>query len=321
MKWLAFMETYCDRLDMRYPGEHARNVRRVLERFTHCRNLNERTVDEVNSLDLDQYVNKRRGDRWRGKELGNRTINNEVHILNAAFYKAGPAGFDSRSRRNYGFTEHPPAAEPLPELKTPPVELTPARIAAFVRSLPFAVCPQPNPHQFWSALFQFEFAVPLRTRGVLNLPRPENDAFQRGEFVLPALYNKEGTTLGDFAFRIPSKLIPVLFALPSAPGEPLFPFIKSNGKRYSVRYFSNVLSNFQQAAGLTIEDRITLKMIRSTVATRSADEFGDSVGRELLGHSPTTNTINTNYKRHRWTDRCVEASGSNLSMITDALER
>ena len=294
--WPAYREIYCDILDTRHPGEHARNVRRVLTRFGVYRNLEQSELNEITSLDLDGYVVQRSADRWRGKPLAARSINNDLSILIAAFNKAGPPTADRRGRRNFGYMTHPPSCELLTELRRNPVELSTERQQRFVAVMCEAGAPQSSvcsPRLFWECLFLLVSCSPFRTEALLAIPRPA-DMLERLELLLPAELNKVDE---DRTFAISRPIAERLDLLPSLPGEPLLPWHKPGGGKYSRSYFSAVVRNAQRAAGVPESERVIVKNFRSTVGTRAAGQFGDAVAKQLLGHSAGSNTINKNYKR------------------------
>lgn len=300
MRWTAFVEIYCETHEARHPGEHSRNVRRVLDRFTQYRNLAEKLAGEVTPLDLEQYVTQRRGDRHQGRPLSHRTINNEINILNTALAKAGPRGSSKRERRNFGYIETPPGIDTLPEMRKNPVELTELQQQAFLKAL-FDQSPAPRPEvcdrrQFYLGLFLLESVAPLRRASLLNIPRPA-DLTERLTLTLPPDHgiNK---TLVERTFAVPREIAEVLSQLPTEPGGRLLPWVKPNGKPYSANYLSDCIRLAQRRAGIPEESRVLLKHFRSTVATLACSEYGDAVGKQLLGHSAATNTINTNYKRN-----------------------
>ena len=319
-RWITFVEIYCDTHEARHPGEHSKNVRRVLERFTKYRNLQDAMVSDVEPIDLEQYLAERRSDTWRGRPLADRTINNEIDILNTALAKAGPRGNTKRDRKNFGFCETPPGIDPLTLERKNPVELTEEQQQAFLKAL-FEKSRAPRPEvcdrrQFWMAVFLVESVAPLRREALLTIPRPV-DLVDSLLLKLPANLNKANE---DRTFAVPKPIAERLAELPSQPGEPLLPWKKPNGKPYSIDYFSECMREAQRAAGIDEDTRVLLKHFRSTVATVASDEYGDAVGRQLLGHSATTNTINTAYKRRgsRKADRkAAEVLGQRALELAD----
>ena len=297
MKWLSFVEIYCETHESRHPGEHSKNVRRVLERFTEVRSLQEKLVAEVEPLDLELYVSARRETIYRGKPLSERTINNEINILNTALAKAGPRGTSKRERKNFGYIETPPGIDTLPEPRRNPIQLSEEQRQAFLKAL-FEKSPAPRPEvcdrrQFWLALFLLESVAPFRRASLIRIPRPEN-LMSRLTLTLPATRGMN-KTLDERTFAVPECVAEVLDRLPTEPGERLLPWKKINGKPYTENYLSDVIREAQRRAGIDDSSRVLLKHLRSTVATLACTEYGEAVGRQLLGHAPGTNTISTNY--------------------------
>lgn len=312
MRWCAYREIYCDILDARHPGEHARNVRRVLDRFGRYRSLDTAELNDITSLDLDQYVMQRTADKWRGRPVSPRTINNEIRILTTAFSKAGPPTPDRRGRRNFGYLNIAPGCELLPELRKNPVELSRDRQQCFVLAMcRFATTPRPSvcePRLFWECVFLLSSVSPFRTAALTRIPRPD-DLLDRLELLLPASLNKVDE---DRTFALSREIAERLHELPSRPGDPLLPWHKPNGEPYGPGYFAAVIRGTQRQAGVPETERVIVKNFRSTVATQAAGRFGDAVAKQLLGHSAHSDTINRNYKR-RGTGAADRAAVEQLS--------
>ena len=308
-RWEVFVELYLDRLSTRACAQYCENVRKVLRRFGEYCRCDDLFVDQISIEHLDRFVQQRRTDTFRGKAISNRTINNEINILNAALTVAGPVGCDKRSRRNYGFTSFPPFADLLEEAEIEPVCTTPDQSAAMLASLRtcgtphVAVC---DPVLFWDCVVLLLYSTALRRSGLLRIPRPDDQTFiERGELLLPARFSK---VRKDQRFVLDRQVVSRLASLPSRPGEPLLPWRRANGSPMSPGYFNEVIRESQRKAGISEADRVTPKHLRSTVATLVSDQFGDAVAKKRLGHSPKTNTIATNYKSRQPTERDRDAS-------------
>ena len=116
--WVFYKELYLDSLEHRSKAnsDYSENVRKVLDRFTKRCNLLMASLDDVTQLHLTNYVGSRKRDTWRNRPLSNKTINNEIKILNACFSYAGPRERKGTGRRNLGWLEDPPWHEFLPDL-------------------------------------------------------------------------------------------------------------------------------------------------------------------------------------------------------------
>jgi integrase len=309
--WPAYREIYCDIVEARHPGEYARQVRRVLNRFGRYRDLEEAELNTITSLDLDGYVTQRIAEKWRGSPLSPRTINNEIKVLITAFDRAGPPTADRRGRKNFGYMTRPPSCDFLPEKRTNPVELTREQQRRFVSVMSVAASPRPSvcdQKLFWKCVFLLVSVSPFRTTALLAIPRPA-DLLERLELLLPADLNKVDE---DRTFAISQEIAERLDQLPSKPGEPLLPWHKPDGSAYSPSYFSAVVRLTQRRAGVSEDERVLVKNFRSTVGTQAAGRFGTAVAKQLLGHSAASNTINTNYIR-RGTGAADRAAVEQLS--------
>lgn len=306
MYWVTFKEIYCERLETRYPSsDHPPQVRRVLDRFTKYRGLVARQLDEITTLDLESYLAKRRADVWRGQPIGNRTLNNEINILNAAFAWAGPRGAGS-ARKNLGVLPEPPFCELLPTDDFDPRVCTEDQLSKFVAATRHARSPELpgfQPADFWVAVLVLDLLTALRRSALLRIPRPDDCVLhEKRELVLPPHLSKtrreQRITLGRR-----DEVLELFASLPSRPGEPLLPWKTASGRPLSVDHFSHTMAGFQKAAGIPAADRLKTKYLRSTAATELADQYGDAVAKKKLGHAPGSRTLDIHYKGRRITDR------------------
>lgn len=299
MYWVCYKELYVERLETRYPeSDHPKNVRAVLDRFQRVCGLRTRRLHQLSNVDLDTYVKSRRRDKWRGKPLANRTLNNEIDILNAALALAGPPETRGAGRKNLGLIMRPPFAERLPEQKTIPVAVAPIDLQRFFAAVEFASSPiikGCTPAQFWVAAVVLDLVTGLRRKGLIRIPRPDDyELLELKQIVLPARLSKTRTeqriSLGS------QEIVDLLAALPTKPGQPLLPWTnRRTGDVMSLSHFNRQMVLIQERAGIPRASRIRLKDLRSTAATETIEEFGPGIARRKLGHAPTTNTIHTNY--------------------------
>ena len=332
MKWAVYKEIYVSLQRVTHKSGHPENVRRVLDRFTHYCNLIGADLEEISQHDFDMYVARRREDEWRGKPISNRTINNEIDILNAAFAKAGPKLATRSGRENYGYLETtPPFKQPLEEDESEPVCVGGETIAAFMRAVTdHARVPNVDgctPYNFWLCVLLLGGITGLRRGALLQIPRPDDVMLRdRRELVLPAHLNKARTGRRRkrkplrFSLGRNDRVIELLVNLPSKPGEQLLPWRRNSGRPMTLGYFSNTMAEIQRAAGISDADRLKLKYLRSTAGTEIADVFGDAVAKKKLGHSPTTNTLDTNYKSRAPREKDIEASDHLANMILPFIE-
>ena len=178
MKWVVYKEVYVSLQRVNHKSGHPENVRRVLDRFTHYCGLIGADLDEVSQHDFDLYVAKRRDDEWRGKPISNRTINNEIDILNATLSKAGPKSATRAGRENYGYLSgNPPYKSPLEEDDPEPVCVGGDTIAAFMQAVQeHAKAPDVEgctPYEFWLCVLLIGGITGLRRGALLQIPRPE----------------------------------------------------------------------------------------------------------------------------------------------------
>ncbi len=311
-KWVVYHDIYVQALEARCgESDHAAHVRGVLERFTRYRKLDNKDLSAVSQLDLEMYVSARLKDsNKQGKPLSARTINNEIEILNTCFSKAGPKEKRGRGRKNFGYLEDPPWLEKLQVYRREVKTVETWQIADFVRATAKATSPRIEgctPQQFWLAALLLGMVTGLRRKALLKVPRPDDQTLiQKGELFLPAELNK---TKADLRMSLGNEeVVMLLTSLPSRVGEPLLPWKKPNGRPMTAGHFSNTLSKFQDDAGIPRESRVTPQKLRATAATEVADVFSDAVAKKKLGHSPYTNTLDTNYKRLTPTDIDRQAS-------------
>lgn len=311
MCFATFLFVYTNHLEVRYPkSDHAAQVRRILERFQRYQSLISRPIAAITQRDIAEYISRRRSDLWRGQPLANRTLNNEINAINAAFAWAGPKLPYKHGRANQEFISDPPYYQPLPEDDPLPVCLEESQLTAFLDATRFATSPRPevcDPRMFWTAALFLVGITSLRREALLNVPRPDDYLLlERREIRLPAAMSKtrreELIPLGT-----DERIVRVFASLPTKPGEPILPWRDRLGRRMSLSHFNHAMAKFQRRAGIAEDQRVTPQAVRSTVATKVVDEFNEAVAKKRLGHSPKTTTINTNYlnRRPRDTDRAA----------------
>lgn len=323
-RWLIFSEMYLERLEARhahsdYPGQ----VRRVLDRFTEYQNLQRAKLADIKDFDLEQYIYQRQRDRWRGKAPSNRTLNNEIQILNTCFALAGPKEHRGPGRKNWGLIDAPPFCEPLPDYDRNPVTVGPDQVAAFLEATAHATTPTwrgMNPRQFWLAAILLDMITGLRRGALLRVHRPPVEVFEgRREIVVPPEISKtrreQTIALGshESVFRI-------LASLPSRVGEPLLPWRSKHGKPMTLAHFNHAMAKFQRAAGIPEELRLKTKHLRSTVATELAESFSDATAKKRLGHTPGSNTLDKHYKGRRVSAIDHQASDMLVAKFLPSLE-
>lgn len=310
MKWVVFRELYVERCATRNSKTYAQNVHRVLDRFTSVRSLVERNLIEITNLDIDHYIATRMAETYRGKRLSARTINNEINILNAAFCFAGQRG-PGIARHRLGLLVNPPFGELINEPDLAPVMLSDTDFAAAFRATEAATCPDLSgcsPRAFWTAVLLLDRITLLRRSALLCIPRPSDEMLTiQKQLLLPARFNK---TRSDLFVSLGSRdAVAELFAaLPSKVGEPLLPWRRSSGEPLSLRHFSYTFRQMQLRAGIDPERTVKLKHLRSTSATELGDRFNAVVAKKKLGHSPRTNTFETNYQSRASTSSEVIAT-------------
>lgn len=323
MYWVVYKEIYCERLEVRYPGsEHPAQVRRVLDRFTRYQSLTARRLCDVVNLDVEAYVAKRRQDRWRGKPLCNRTLNNEIHILNAVFTFAGPRT-TGHGRKYLGLIAAPPFVEALPEDALDPVVLTASQLERYLDATQHATTPAlpgMTPPQFWLAVLVLTSITALRRKALLGIPRPDDyRLYELRELILPAHLSKvrreQRITLGRR-----DEVINILGSLPSKAGEPLLPWKDASGQPMTLGHFNNTMAAFQRAAGIADHERVKTKHLRSTAATEVGDLYGDAVAKKRLGHAPGSRTFDIHYKGRRPTDVDRDASDHLAELLLKTIQ-
>lgn len=300
---------------------HANHVQAVLDRLTKYLGLQTRTIHEIQSVDLERYICMRLQDTWRGKQLEPSTINNEVRILNTAFRRAGPRGRD-KDRRNYGFItkfEDVPWVAEVEEAKRRPVIVTTQQLERFIRAshgVSSPMCVSDKAH-FWQCVLVLDLITGLRRGELLQIPRPDDEALlHRMEIRSSSAINKSGYELvyalgeGETGRQV----VEMLAKLPTVPGEPILPWKSRKGRPLSAAHFSNTFAKIQRRAGIPENQRVKLKHLRSTMGTKVANGFGDAVAKTALGHSPTTNTIHTNYYNPELADEHRAAANAMAGM-------
>lgn len=323
MYWSVYRDIYLKRVELRSgkTSAHPNHVRDVLDRFCSYLGLAGRQLEEIQSHDLEHYVERRRQDKWRGKLLQPCTINNEIRILNGAFSTAGPKESRGIGRKNYGFIKDVPYVEPLPEYRKVPRIVSPEQLRAFVAAAKTArtpheyVCPPPL---FWQAALLLALVTGLRRKALLLLPRPDDETLiERMEVRVPAEILKdrhehvfalgEGET-GETVVRI-------LAQLPTEVGEPFLPWRRRDGEPLGHGHFSNSFARIQRAAGIPEASRFRPKDVRSTVGTKVANKFGELIAKNALGHSPTTDTLRKHYYNPALSDENRQASNTMAEML------
>lgn len=323
MFWVLYKEMYLERLQTRHPdSDHPAQARRVLDRFTSYCSLTGRKLHEITNLDLDAYIARRTKDLWRGAQIGNRTVNNEIALLNTVFGFAGPRAPRGPGRKYLGLINEPPFAEALPELDNNPVVVTVPQLMAFIEATKFARVPcieGCQPQNFWITALVLGLVSSLRRRAMLNIPRPDDyTLLELQQIVLPAKWSKtrreQRIALGN------ADVVEIVASMPTKPGEPLLPWKKASGQPMTPAYFNRILCEFQRAAGIPEEQRIKLKHLRSTAATETLEQFGDGVAKSKLGHSPNTNTLDRHYKGRRVSDVDRQASEHLAQLVLPLME-
>jgi len=282
------------------------NTRRVLDKFTaYCPHLIDRMVDQITNMELLTYQQRRQRDTWRGRGICNRTINNETDVLCALFAWLGPKTTSGPGRENLGMIPNPPWVRHLPEDRNNPRSLTPPTLAHYFAATSIATTPTWNgmsPRKFWVVAAVVAGVTGLRRRALLEVPRPDDYTLRTlRQIVVPAKFVK---TRQELRLSLGTEEVAEMaYELPSKVGEPLLPWRGEDGKRLSYNHFTRAMRAFQLQygieAGIGPDEVVRIKDFRSTAATEVADMFGDGVARQLLGHSPNTNTLNTNYKSAR----------------------
>lgn len=310
--WSVYRDMYIQRLQVHNKNEmYVGNVRRTLERFTHYCNLVGRRLSEICDHDLELYLKQRKTDVWRDRPLSNVTLNNELGYICTCLSKAGPKESKGAGRSNYGYIESVPYIEPLSVDDTDPEVVTDEQIRKFIEATHQAVTPKLTgctPAEFWQAAILLAMVTGLRRRGLLQIPRPTDEMLlQRHELYLPGSSHKTRNPL-----RIPlgsEEVVQILAKLPSRPGEPLLPWrSEKTGQPLRPRYFTKMIAQIQDDAGIPEGQRLKLKHLRATAATVIAENISDDVARKRLGHAPGSKTLLTNYKAKRISKVDVEAS-------------
>lgn len=310
MFWVNYMAEYCERQESRYPDSaHPAQIRRVLERFTAYCTLRERQLGDIKNSDVDRYVAKRKSDKYRNKPLTNLTINKELGIINTCFAFAGPRESRGIGKKYRGYITEPPFGELLEVDELLPVSLSQAQISTYVEATKHAKTPCVDgcdPQKFWTTVLVLGVVSSLRRKALLRIPRPNDyTLLELRQIVLPAHLSKTRT---EQRIPLPPDVVEIVASLPSKEGEPLLPWRDRLGRQMSESWFSTYLAKFQRLAGIPETGRIKAKYLRSTAATELSDHFSDSVAKKRLGHSPTSNVINTNYKAKRVSSKDRRAS-------------
>lgn len=310
--WSVYRDMYIQRLQVHNKNEmYVGNVRRTLERFTHYCNLVGRRLADIGDHDLELYLKQRKTDVWRDRPLSNVTLNNELGYICTCLAKAGPKESKGQGRSNYGFIEEVPYIEPLAVDATDPAIVTDEQIKRFIEATHQATTPKLEgctPAEFWQAAILLAMVTGLRRRGLLLIQRPSDEMLlEQRELYLPGSFHKTRNSL-----RIPlgsDDVVQILAKLPSRPGEPLLPWRNERtGKPLRPRYFTKIIAQIQDDAGIAEEQRLKLKSLRATAATVIAENISDDVASKRLGHAPGSKTLLTNYKAKRISKVDVEAS-------------
>lgn len=325
MFWAVLKELHLQRLETYRPGSlFNANVRRVLDRFTTYRACADKSIDQITQLDLEQYLARRRQDRWRNEPLSAVTLNNEISILNSVFAYAGPKGHRKHERHRLGLLAMPPQLEMIEEDDLEPVELSADQITACLQATRLARTPRVpgcSPQTFWvCALFLGSLTL-LRRAALLKVPRPEDHILiEQKRLFLPARLNK---TRRDVWLSLGSRddLVELFASLPSEVGEPLLPWRTATGRAMSLSHFNHSLKDFQVRAGIPKLKRVRTKDLRSTSATLIGDRFNDDVAKRKLAHSPNTNTYERNYKGRKPTPTEVAATDFMADLLLESLRR
>lgn len=301
--WSVYKDMYLQSLATRNSSDvHFHNTRRTLDRFTrYCRCATKRLC-EITDFDLEEYLRLRQQDTYRGNPIKNVSLNNEIKMLNTCFAKAGPKESRGPGRANYAFIECPPFINRLEEDELEPQVVSEEQIERFSQAASLATTPNVEgctPAQFWRAALLLAIVTGLRRSSLLRIQRPSDDVLRdQQELLLPASIHKTKNFL-----RIPlgsSEVVEFLLQLPTAEGEPILPWKSSRtGKPLSLGHFSNTMAQIQRDAGISDQDRIVTKHLRSTAGTIICEEFNDDTARKRLGHSPTSKTFLKHYKAKR----------------------
>lgn len=312
--WMNYLDLYVGHVRLRSKSGHCDHVDSVLRRFTEYRGLYASKLREVTTVDIELYLAERMKDHNRsGKPLTERTLNNEVDILNACFAYAGPKDRTRGGRKHLGWVTDPAFCEPLPEPDVSPVELTDEQIENFIRATKQATVPQIegcSPADFWLAVLVLESLTLLRRRALLLVKRPTDEILlERKELFIPAAINKTNqdaiVTLGT------TDAVPQLFhRLPSRVGEPLLPWRSASGKPLSLGYFSDTIRKMQEKAGIPDGQRLKLKYLRSTSANKVEDAFDEATAKSKLKHGPNTNTYRKHYRKRAPKPKEIAATDS-----------
>ena len=323
--WVFYKEFYLDVLENRSKSdsEYSHNVRVVLDRFTRRCGLLMANLKDVSQVHLSNYVSSRKRDEWHKRPLSNKTINNEIRMLNTCLTYAGPRDRHGAGRRYLGWIDDPPWHDSLTEEQKLPRTITPQDFPKLMQAISMArtphhsICP---PWTFWTAAFSLLFLTALRRSALLNIPRPSDEVLRgRRELILPAHLSKTGReqilSLGDADNPASESLVQLLSSLPSKPGEPLLPWRSpKHGRHMTAGYFNGVLRSLQRRAGIPEDERILPKHFRSGSGTAIAAEFSTTIAKKRLGHSPTSNTFEKHYLG-RTTAADVEASNYLATLI------
>lgn len=323
MYWAVFKDLHLQRLEAYHPGSvFNANVRRVLDRFTTYRSCADRDLRDITQLDLEQYLARRRQDRWRGLPLSAVTLNNEITILNAAFAYAGPKGHKKHERHRLALLTTPPWLDHVPEDDTQPIELTEQQLANCMAATKYARSPNVigcTPQTFWVCTLFLAGLTLLRRSALLKIPRPDDHVLvEQKRLFLPAAINK---TRRDVWISLGSRddLVELFASLPSEVGQPILPWRDRLGRPMSLSHFNHALRKFQEKAGIPKQLRVRTKDLRSTSATQIGDRFNDDVAKRKLAHSPRTNTYETNYKGRKPTPNEVAATDYMAEQLLRAL--
>lgn len=331
MLWITLRELFVQRLEAkRSSAMHVANVRAILDRFTKFRNLINARVDQITQQDIQQYVSMRSLASWSpprtgvpSRPLANRTINNEISILNSVFRYAGPRHPINGHRDNLGVLEWPPYFNYLDEPEPAPVHCTEDQLSAFVEATKHAVAPHESickPQLFWLSVLVVDSITALRRAALLSVKRPSDEVLiKRRELHITAAESKNRR-----AQTIPlggrDDVLSLLLELPSKPGEPLLPWKRKDGRPLSVNYFNREMKRFQKAAGMADGEALRTKHLRSTAATEILEqEFSEDTARKRLNHK-SANVIQKNYNARRVTNADRNASDFLATRVMSLLD-
>lgn len=214
-------------------------------------------------------------------------------------------------RANYGYLEYPPFVSKLTEDEPEPHVVSEQQIERFSQAAALAKTPNVpgcTPAQFWRAALLLAIVTGLRRSSLLRIQRPSDEVLlEKQELLLPSSLHKTKNYM-----RIPlgsMEVVELLVQLPTVEGEPILPW-KNNrtGEPLSLGHFSNTMARIQKEAGISDEDRIVTKHLRSTAGTIICEEFNDDTARKRLGHSATSKTFVKHYKSKRISQKDREAS-------------